>query len=50
VATVVECDAEESVTWVCACMSRLVGWDYDGSPPARLRLVSELPMIGFVPE
>jgi deazaflavin-dependent oxidoreductase (nitroreductase family) len=31
-------------------LSRLVGWDYDGSPPARLRLVSELPMIGFVPE
>ncbi|HEX3979116.1 MAG TPA: nitroreductase family deazaflavin-dependent oxidoreductase [Solirubrobacteraceae bacterium] len=31
-------------------LSRLVGWEYDGSAPARLRLVSELPMIGFVPE
>lgn len=30
-------------------LSRLVGWDYDGSTAARGRLVSELPMVGFRP-
>jgi len=34
------------VRWV---LSRLVGWRYDGSAPARLRLVSELPVVGFRP-
>jgi hypothetical protein len=31
-------------------LSRLVGWRYDGSPRARARLVSELPMVGFRPQ
>lgn len=35
------------VRWV---LSRLVGWRYDGSPAARLRLVSQLPVVGFRPE
>jgi deazaflavin-dependent oxidoreductase (nitroreductase family) len=30
-------------------LSRLVGWRYDGSPDARLRLVSQLPVVGFRP-
>lgn len=30
-------------------LSRLVGWDYDGSDGARRRLVGELPMVGFRP-
>lgn len=30
-------------------LSRLVGWGYDGSPAARERLVSQLPMVGFRP-
>jgi deazaflavin-dependent oxidoreductase (nitroreductase family) len=28
-------------------LSRLAGFDYDGSPAARERLVAELPLIGF---
>ena len=28
-------------------LSRLIGWRYDGSPPARERLVSELPILAF---
>ena len=31
-------------------LSRLVGWRYDGSAGARLRLVSELPVVGFRPK
>lgn len=31
-------------------LSRLVGWRYDGSPHARARLVSQLPMVGFRPQ
>ncbi len=31
-------------------LSRLVGWHYDGSPAARMQLVSELPMVGFRPQ
>ncbi|HUA48904.1 MAG TPA: nitroreductase family deazaflavin-dependent oxidoreductase [Solirubrobacteraceae bacterium] len=34
---------------VRAVLSRLVGWRYDGSPPARERLVSELPVLAFRP-
>jgi deazaflavin-dependent oxidoreductase (nitroreductase family) len=30
-------------------LSRLVGWRYDGSPDARLRLVRELPLVAFRP-
>lgn len=30
-------------------LSRLVGWRYDSTPAARLRLLSELPMIAFRP-
>jgi deazaflavin-dependent oxidoreductase (nitroreductase family) len=30
-------------------LSRLVGWRYDGTPAARWRLVSELPMVAFRP-
>lgn len=30
-------------------LSRLVGWRYDGSTAGRVRLVSELPMVGFRP-
>jgi deazaflavin-dependent oxidoreductase (nitroreductase family) len=30
-------------------LSRLVGWRYDGSEAARLRLVTELPVVGFRP-
>lgn len=35
------------VRWV---LSRLVGWRYDGSAAARLRLVRQLPVVGFRPE
>lgn len=35
------------VRWV---LSRRVGWRYDGSAGARLRLVSQLPVVGFRPE
>ena len=35
------------VRWV---LSRLVGWRYDGSRQARLRLVSELPVVAFRPD
>jgi len=31
-------------------LSRLVGWRYDGSSEARLRLVSELPMVALRPQ
>jgi hypothetical protein len=34
---------------VRAVLSRLVGWRYDGSPPARERLVGELPILAFRP-
>jgi deazaflavin-dependent oxidoreductase (nitroreductase family) len=34
---------------VRAVLSRLVGWRYDGSPPARERLVSERPILAFRP-
>lgn len=34
------------VRWV---LSRLVGWRYDGSVDARLRLVGELPVMGLRP-
>jgi deazaflavin-dependent oxidoreductase (nitroreductase family) len=34
---------------VCAALSRLVGWRYDGSPAARRRLVRELPVVAFRP-
>lgn len=30
-------------------LSRLVGWRYDGSPPARERLVRERPILAFAP-
>ena len=30
-------------------LSRLVGWRYDGSPPARQRLVSERPILALRP-
>ncbi|MCX2934495.1 nitroreductase family deazaflavin-dependent oxidoreductase [Mycobacterium sp. CVI_P3] len=30
-------------------LSKLVGWRYDGTPAARERLVSELPLLGFRP-
>ncbi|MDN5796229.1 MAG: nitroreductase family deazaflavin-dependent oxidoreductase [Intrasporangium sp.] len=30
-------------------LSQLVGWDYDGSTPARRRLVDQLPMVAFRP-
>lgn len=30
-------------------LSRLVGWRYDGSPPARERLVRERPILAFRP-
>jgi deazaflavin-dependent oxidoreductase (nitroreductase family) len=30
-------------------LSRLVGWRYDGSPPARERLVKERPILAFRP-
>jgi deazaflavin-dependent oxidoreductase (nitroreductase family) len=30
-------------------LSRLVGWRYDGSPPARERLVGDLPILAFRP-
>ncbi len=30
-------------------LSWLVGWQYDGSPAARSRLVHELPLVGFRP-
>ena len=30
-------------------LSRLVGWRYDGSPDARLRLVRALPLVAFRP-
>jgi len=30
-------------------LSWLVGWRYDGTPPARQRLLAELPMIGLRP-
>lgn len=30
-------------------LSRLVGWRYDGSPPARERLVSERPILALRP-
>ncbi len=32
---------------VRAVLSRLVGWRYDGSPPARERLVNERPILAF---
>jgi hypothetical protein len=35
------------VRWL---LSRLVGWTYDGSTAARLRLVSQLPVVGVRPE
>jgi hypothetical protein len=34
----------------CAGPRRLVGWRYDGSDDARLRLVSELPALGLRPD
>ncbi|HZE05227.1 MAG TPA: nitroreductase family deazaflavin-dependent oxidoreductase [Solirubrobacteraceae bacterium] len=34
---------------VRAVLSRLVGWRYDGSPPARERLVTERPILAFRP-
>lgn len=34
---------------VRAVLSRLVGWRYDGSLPARQRLVSERPILAFRP-
>ena len=34
---------------VRAVLSRLTGWRYDGSPPARERLVGERPILGFRP-
>lgn len=30
-------------------LSRLVGWRYDGSPPARQRLVTECPILALRP-
>ena len=30
-------------------LSSLAGWRYDGSPEARRRLVSQLPMVAFLP-
>ena len=30
-------------------LGRLVGWRYDGTPPARERLVAERPILGFRP-
>ena len=32
-----------------AVLSRLLGWQYDGSPAARLRLAEQLPMVAFRP-
>ena len=34
---------------VRAVLSRLAGWRYDGSPPARERLVSDHPILAFRP-
>jgi deazaflavin-dependent oxidoreductase (nitroreductase family) len=34
---------------VRAVLSRLLGWRYDGSPEARLRAATQLPMIGMRP-
>jgi hypothetical protein len=34
---------------VRAVLSGLIGWRYDGSPTARLRLVSERPILAFRP-
>lgn len=34
---------------VRAVLSRLVGWQYDGSGPARERLVTERPVLAFRP-
>jgi hypothetical protein len=31
-------------------LSRLAGWRYDGSAEARLRLVSQLPLVGLRPD
>ncbi|MDJ0350778.1 nitroreductase family deazaflavin-dependent oxidoreductase [Cryobacterium sp. PH29-G1] len=31
-------------------LSRLLGWQYDGSPEGRRRVVQELPLIGFRPQ
>jgi len=31
-------------------LSKMVGWHYDGSPSARERLVSDLPMVAFAPQ
>ncbi|WP_396931064.1 nitroreductase family deazaflavin-dependent oxidoreductase [Mycolicibacterium sp.] len=30
-------------------LSKLVGWEYDGTPTARERLVHEVPLLGFRP-
>ncbi len=46
-------DYEQRNRWlmpiVRRVLSRLVGWDYDGSPSARQQLVSELPIVAFRP-
>ncbi len=32
---------------VRAVLSRLVGWQYDGTPEARRRMVEQIPLVGF---
>ena len=52
-ASAVLAEYERRNRWVApvvrGVLSRLVGWSYDGSPAARMRLVRELPMVGFRP-
>jgi deazaflavin-dependent oxidoreductase (nitroreductase family) len=53
-ASAVLADYERRNRWVTPVvrrvLSRLVGWRYDGSPDARMRLVDQLPVVGFRPE
>ncbi len=52
-AVAVLADYERRNWWVAPVVRRmltwLVGWDYDGSDPARRRLVRALPLVAFRP-